>query len=88
MDEEDKTVEIDFNNIHNIGSFKDNVAVISSNKDVLYIHINIFNFKDENSNFDAFANNRPIIYDFSKKIQKLDADGIKQLIIKTLNSQI
>ena len=46
MDEDDKTVEIDFNNIHNIGSFKDNVAVISSNKDVLYIHTNIFNFKD------------------------------------------
>ena len=46
MDEDDKTVEIDFNNIHNIGSLKDNVAVISSNKDVLYIHTSIFNFKD------------------------------------------
>ena len=95
MDEDDKTVEIEFNNIHNIGSFKDNVAVISSNKDVLYIHTNIFNFKDENSNFDsnlidddADANNQPIIYDLSKIAQKLDADGIKQLIIKTLNSQI
>ena len=95
MDEDDKTAEIDFNNIHNIGSLKDNVAVISSNKDVLYIHPNIFNFKDENSNFDsnlidddADANNQSIIYDFSKIAQKLDADGIKQLIIKTLNSQI
>ena len=95
MDEDDKTVEIDFNNIHNTGSFKDNVAVISSNKDVIYIHTYIFNFKDENSNFDSNlidddvdANNQPIIYDLSKMTQKLDADGIKQLIIKTLNSQI
>ena len=95
MDEYEKSVEIDFNNIHNIGSFKDNVAVISNNKDVLYIHTNIFNFKDENSNFDsnlidddADANNQLIIYDLSKITQKLDADDIKQLIIKTLNSQI
>ena len=53
MDGDYKIVESYFNHIHNIGSIKDNVAVISSNKDVLYIHTNIFDFKDEKSNFDS-----------------------------------
>ena len=47
MDADEEIIEIDVEETNAISHIKDNIAVISSNEDVLYVHTNIFELKPD-----------------------------------------
>ena len=79
MDDFEEIVQNKSDDFANIPNFKDNIAVISCIKDVLYVHTNIFELKRGDRSLEPSApsqlspeNDSAQIYDVTKITRKLD----------------
>ena len=92
MDADEEIIEIDVEETNAISHIKDNISVISSNENVLYIHTNIFKIKpdinDPPTNLtqnERLKDSSDAVFDISKETQKLD---INDIIILTMKNWI
>ena len=95
MDTDEEITEIDVEETNAISHIKDNIAVISSNEDLLYVLTNIFELMPDINDplINPIQNERlkdssEAVFDTSKETQNLDINDIMILTVKKLNSQI
>ena len=79
MNEFEENLKIKADDFANFLSFKENIAVISNSNDILYVHSNIFDTKDEEIDINSkhlqsneVRNDSAFINDITKTTNKLD----------------
>ena len=95
MDDYEGLIQINSDDLTNIPTFKDNIAVISSKNDKFYVHTDIFDLKYQDAvddkdilSSDSHLNASSFVYDPTKITQKLDLDDIRKLKYQMLNPDI
>ena len=78
MDDYEGITHLNFEDLTNIPIFKENIAVISSKDDILSVHTNIFDIKNDDFiddfdflSSDSFQRNSSFAYDITKVMKKL-----------------
>ena len=86
MDDFEGVIHLNFEDLANILIFKENIAVISSKDDILYVHTIIFEIKNDDfiddydfPSSDSFQRNSSFVYYITNAMKKFDWDEIRHL---------